>query len=133
MIQGDQIFYNFIWKVKKTLIQKDRVEGSVFIQVPYASIWFTDKDDKLATTLDLHLKLQNSNGEVVWKFSKDYSVETTEDELKKHKTKRYDIEVPFVLTDGLDLLSEKGNTIIAYLVNQTGGEGLRKIMDFKIK
>ncbi len=132
-IQGEQKFYNFIWRVKKTLIQESRVEGSVFIQVPYASIWFSDKNDKLVTTLDLHLELQNSEGEVVWEFMESYSVETTEDELKKHKAQRYDIKVPFILTDELDTLSEGGNRLIAYLVNQTGGEDLRKIMDFKIK
>ncbi|MFC2160250.1 GWxTD domain-containing protein [Acidobacteriota bacterium] len=131
-IQGEQKFYNFIWRVKKTLIQEDRVEGSVFIQVPYASIWFSDKEDKLMTTLDLHLELQNSKGEVVWEFAKAYSVETTEEELKRHKALRYDIEIPFVLTDEIEILSEKGNKLIAYLVNQTGGENLRKIMDFKI-
>jgi GWxTD domain-containing protein len=131
-IQGEQKFYNFIWRVKKTLILEDRVEGSVFIQVPYASIWFSDKDDKLVTTLDLHLELQNSEGKVVWEFAKEYSVETTEKELKNHKAQRYDIEIPFVLTDELEILSEKGNKLIAYLVNQTGGENLRKIMDFKI-
>ena len=131
-IQGEQKFYNFIWRVKKTLIQEDRVEGSVFIQVPYASIWFSDKDDKLVTTLDLQLELQNSEGAVVWEFKKEYSVETTEKELKKHKAQRYDIEITFVLTDELDNFSEKGNKLIAYLVNQTGGENLRKIMDFNI-
>ncbi len=131
-IQGEHKFYNFIWRVKKTLIQENRLEGSVFIQVPYASIWFSDKDNKLVTTLDLHLELQNFEGEVVWEFSKDYTVETTEDELKKHKARRYDIEVPFILTDELDALSEKGNKLIAYLVNRTGQEELRKIMDFKI-
>ena len=132
-IQGEQKFYNFIWRVKKTLIQENRVEGSVFIQIPYASIWFLDKNDKLVTTLDLHLELQNSEGEVVWEFMESYSVETTEDELKKHKAQRYDIEVPFILNDEVDKLSEGGNRFIAYLVNQTGGEDLRKIMDFKIK
>lgn len=132
-IQGEQKFYNFIWRVKKTLIQENRVEGSVFIHVPYASIWFSDKNDKLVTTLDLHLKLQNSEGEVVWEFMESYSVETTEDELKKHKAQRYDIEIPFILNDEVDKLSEGGNRLIAYLVNQTGGEDLRKIMDFKIK
>ncbi len=132
-LQGEQIFYNFIWRVKKTLIQENRVEGNIFIQIPYASIWFSDKDDQLVTTLDLQLELQNSDGDVVWEFAKEFSVETTEEDLKKYKAKRYDIEIPFVLTDELENLSEKGNKIIAYLVNQTGGENLRKIMNFKIK
>ena len=131
-LQGEQKFYNFIWKVKKTLIRENRVEGSVSIQVPYASIWFSDKDDKLVTTLDLNLELQNSKGTIVWEFTKDYRVETTVDELKKHRAKQYDIEVLFVLTDELEILSEGGNKLIAYLVNQTGGEKLRKIMDFKV-
>jgi len=131
-IKGEQTFSNFIWRVKKTLIQENRVEGSVFIQVPHASIWFSDIDDKLVTTLDLHLELQNSKGGTVWVFTESYTVETTEDELKKHKEQRYEIEVPFVLTDELDTLSEGENKIIAYLVNQTGREELRKIMDFKI-
>lgn len=132
-LQGEQIFYNFIWRVKKTLVQENRVEGNIFIQIPYASIWFSDKDDQLVTTFDLQLELQNSDGEVVWEFAKEFSIETTVEDLKKYKAKRYDIEIPFVLTDELENLSEKGNKIIAYLVNQTGGENLRKIMDFKIK
>lgn len=132
-IQGEQKFYNFIWSVKKKLVQEDRLEGSVQVQVPYASIWFSDKDDKLVTTLDLQLELQNSESEVVWEFKQSYRVETTEDELKAHKAKRFDIEIPFVLTDELNTLSERGNKLIAYLVNQTGREELRKIMDFKIR
>lgn len=131
-IQGEQKFYNFIWKVKNTLVQENRIEGNVFIQVPYASIWFTDKEEKLITTLDLHLEIQNFEGEVAWEFSDSYDVETTEEELKKHKAQRYDINVSYVLTDKLDMLREGGNKIIAYLVNQTGGEELRKIMNFKI-
>lgn len=131
-LQGDQIFYNFTWRVKKTLVREDRVEGNVLFQVPYASIWFSDKDDKLVTTLDLQLELQNAQGEVVWDFTKEYFVETTENELKKHKALRFEIEVPFVLTEELGTLSEKGNKLIAYLVNRTGGKNLRKIMDFKI-
>jgi hypothetical protein len=131
-LQGDQKFYNFTWRVKKTLVREDRVEGNVLFQVPYASIWFSDKDDKLVTTLDLQLELQNAQGEVVWDFTKEYFVETTENELKKHKALRFEIEVPFVLTEELGTLSEKGNKLIAYLVNRTGGKNLRKIMDFKI-
>lgn len=132
-LQGDQKFYNFNWRVRKTLVQDDRMEGVVLIQVPYASIWFTDRDDKLVTTLDLHLVLRNSENEDVWEYKESYTVETTEDELKEHKGMRFEIEVPFVLAEELDRLRSGRNRLFAFLVNQTGGEELRKVMDFDIK
>jgi GWxTD domain-containing protein len=132
-LQGDQKFYNFRWRVKKNLVQEDRVEGVVLIQVPYASIWFADREDKLVTTLDLHLILRNSENEDVWEHKDSYTVETTEEELKEHKGLRFEIEVPFVLTEELDKLKTGRNRLFAFLVNQTGGEELKKVMDFDIK
>ena len=132
-IQGDQKFYNFNWRVKKNLVGENRMEGTVIIQVPYASIWFSDQDDKLVTTLDLHLVLRNFEDEDVWEFEESYLVETTEDELKNKKGMRYKVEVPFVLTDELEKLRSGKNRLFAFLVNQTGGEELRKVMDFDIE
>ena len=132
-IIGDQKFYNFNWRVRKTLIQEDRLEGLVVINVPYASIWFSDKDDMLVTTLDLHLTLRDVEDAVVWEHQESYSVETTEEELSSRKGLRFEIEVPFVLTEELDRLRAGKNRLTAFLVNQTGGEELRKVMDFDVK
>ena len=132
-ILGDQKFYNFNWRVRKNLVQEDRLEGEVLITVPYASIWFSDKDGRLVTTLDLHLILRNADEEVVWENRASYSVETTEKELSTHKGLLFKIEVPFVLTDELDRLRAGGNRLSAFLVNLTGEEQLRKVMDFEIR
>ena len=54
------------------------------------------------------------------------------DELKTHSDLQFDIKVPFILTEELESLNNEGNRFIAYIVNQTGGEELRKILEFKI-
>jgi GWxTD domain-containing protein len=133
-IYGDQKLYNFKWRLRKTVVQEDRFEGIIQITVPYASIWFSYKDNQLFTTLDLHLVLRNAVDEVVWEHRDSYSVKTTEDKLSAHKSLRFRIDVPFVLTtDELGRLRSGKNTLSALLVNLTGKEELRKVMNFEIK
>jgi len=132
-LPGDQDFYDFKWRVRKNIVRGDRLEGEIFITVPYTSIWFSNLENRLATTLVLHLDLRNGEEEVVWEHNESFSVEVTEKELSAKKGSQLKIAVPFVLTDELDRLRFGINRLAVSLVNSTSGEQMSKVRDFKIK
>lgn len=129
-VKGEKKFFDFNLRVKKTLVQAEKVEGMVTIDVPYAELWFTAEQDSLKTTLDLELELKDFEGQTVWDYKGSYDVEIAEEELKLNKKKIYTIEVPFVLEKELPRLRQGNNRLFAVLKNRTGGEELRKVMDF---
>lgn len=131
-IQGETKFFNFDWDVKKISADENRVEGIVTLEMPYANIWFKEKDSKLTTTLDVHLELKDSGGKIVWEHDKSFEVVTSEEDLKESKKKKFHMEIPFVLEQDLDRLRQGKNRIWVTLKNQTGGDELKKVLNFNI-
>jgi len=129
-VKGEKKFFDFNLRVKKTLIHAERVEGLITIDVPYAELWFTADQEMLKTSLDLELELKDSEEQTVWGYKESYDVEIAEEELKQNKKKVYTIEVPFVLDQDIPRLRQGKNRLFAVLKNRTGGEELRKVMDF---
>jgi len=131
-IIGEKKIFDFSWNVKKTLVEKERVEGLIAIDVPYFSLWFQAKEEKLETVLDVELKLKDIEGVLIWEYEGSYKIETDEEELKKIKNKSYRIEIPFIIEEDVDKLYQGKSLLHALLINRTGGEELRKVMEFKI-
>lgn len=129
-IVGGPVIFDFNWKVSKKLVEPDRVEGNIFIDVPYANIWFKSEGDKLVTSLEISLKLLDSQGKVRWNYEGTYQVETDEEELKREKGKSFPIDIPFSFDKDLEVLRQGTNKLFASLKNVTGGDMLRKVMDF---
>jgi len=131
-IIGEKKFFDFTWNVKKTLVEKKKVEGLIEIDVPYFSLWFQAKEEKLETVLDVELKLKDIEGVLIWEYEGSYKIETDEEELKKIKNKSYRIEIPFIIEEDIDKLHQGKNLLHGLLKDRTGGEELRKVMEFKI-
>lgn len=131
-IIGEKKIFDFSWNVKKTLVEKERVEGLIAIDVPYFSLWFQAKEEKLETVLDVELKLKDIEGVLIWEYEGSYKIETDEEELKKIKNKSYRIEISFIIEVDVDKLYQGKSLLHALLINRTGGEELRKVMEFKI-
>lgn len=133
--EKEQKVFDFDWKVKITTVKENRIEGTVIINIPYAGLWFTaeeEKKGKLWTTLDLKLELKDAAGASYWKYDHPYKIETTETALKKDKKAVYTIEIPFVLEKGLDQLRQRKGKFYASLKNRTGGEEMKKFMEFHL-
>ncbi len=129
-ITGEKRFFDFNLQIEKTLVQAEKVEGLILIGVPYAELWFTAEEEILKTALELELDLKDFEGHTVWEYEKVYDVKITEGELKQEQKKVYEIEVPFVLEKDMARLRQGKNRLFAVLKNRTGGEELRKVMDF---
>jgi len=124
--------FRYDWKVEKSLVSDDRIEGTVYINMPYSNIWFSEDVAKLRTTLSVHLELKNAEGTIVWEHDSSYPIETDEDELKDFKGKKYKIEIPFVLEKEIESLRGANNKLYAIITNETGGDEVKKVMDFEI-
>lgn len=130
IIREESKFLDFDLSVEKTLVEEERLEGQILIGVPYASLWFKAAEEKLETTLDVHLELKDSEGHLRWVYRDSYHVETKEENLKKNLNKNYKIEVPFIIEEGIGELKKGKNRLYARILNKTGGEELRKVFDF---
>ncbi|MBE0460462.1 MAG: GWxTD domain-containing protein [Candidatus Aminicenantes bacterium] len=131
-IHGDSRFFDFSWDISKTLVETNQIEGVVLLDVSYAALWFKEKEGKLVTTLDLLLELHGDDGQVVWEYKDSYQVESSEEELKKEKKKKFHIEIPFVLEKEFPMVQLGKSKMYATLINRTGGDKIRKVLDFKL-
>lgn len=131
-IRGRVEEFSYNWRVEKSFVSEERIEGTVFISMPYSNIWFSEDVGKLATTLSVHLELKNSEGTLVWEKDSSYRIETDEDELKELKNKEYKMEIPFVLEKEIPPLRVGKNKLFITLTNETGGDEVKKVMNFEI-
>lgn len=131
-IRGENKFFDFNLNVKKTLIEKERIEGVIAIDVPYSSLWFKAVEEKLETLLDVELELKDSAGSLIWQYESSYKIETDEEELKENKDRSYRIEIPFIIDKDVDKLHRGKNFLHAFLKNRTGQEELRKVVEFSL-
>ena len=132
-IKGQDGFFNFDWKIKTTLEQPERIEGMVFIETPYANIWFKEADGILKTILEVHLELRDKDEMVVWEHDESFHVEISEEELSGDKNKEHQTEIPFVITKDVNRLRQGRNKFFIQIINQTGDAKLRKVLDYSIK
>jgi len=122
----------FDWDVDKTVDTTDKLEGTLFVKIPYSNIWFAEEGSKLVTTLELRLELKDSEENIVWEHVDSYRVETDEEDLEDKKGKEYKVEIPFVLEKELPQLRKGKNKLYGFLTNETGGETTKKVKEFNL-
>jgi GWxTD domain-containing protein len=128
----EQRFLDFNWSVKNTFIEEEKVGGAVVIEIPYAAIWFKGEEDRLETTLDVHLDLKDFENNIIWEYDEAFEIAMQEIELKNMKKENYKIEISFILGKNLDRLRLGKNLMHAVIENRTGEEKIEKVIEFKI-
>ncbi len=120
--QGGKESFDFNVKIEKDTAK----EPFLAIELPYKKIWFKEEENLLETTLELSLKVFDSNRDIFWQFQKDYLVSLTEKELQEKMNKSYSIKIPLPL--------KKGNySLLLEIINKTGEEKLQKTLTFNIR
>ncbi len=125
-------FFDFKWRIKKDVVEEDRVEGTITIEIPYGSIWYKSEGDMLETVLDVRLELKDSEGSLIWEYEEAFEIAIKEDELKEKQNKMYEMEIPIILEKDLERLRRGKNLLHALITNRTGGEELKKVMEFRL-
>ncbi len=124
-------FFDFKWRVKKDVVEGDRVEGTITIEIPFGNIWYKSEGDMLETVLDVRLELKDSEGSLIWEYEEAFEIAIKEDELKENQNKMYEMEIPLILEKDLERLRQGKNLLHALIINRTGGEELKKVMEFR--
>ncbi len=124
----ERAFFDFSWKLTEKSIGQDKIEGKVEITIPYAGIWFKEEAGLLKTTIEAHLELRDSGGELFWEHTESFEVALPEAELKSKMKASFKAEIPFALVENLEKLRPGKNRFYLRLKNLTGGEELRKVM-----
>jgi hypothetical protein len=125
-------FFDFRWMVEKDVVEEDRVEGTITIEIPYGNIWYKSEGDMLETMLDVRLELNDFEGSLIWEYEEAFEISVKEEELKDKQDKMYEIEIPFILEQELEKLRQGKNLLHALIINRTGGEELKKAMEFRL-
>lgn len=128
----EKAFLDFRFGLKKNVVTADRFEGVFSLDIPYESIWFASIGEKLKTTFEVTLELRDATGKLLWEYKDKYPLELTEEELKAQRKKAFHLEIPVVLTEGVESLRQEKGRVQVRLHNLTGGEDVRKVFEFKI-
>lgn len=126
----EKSLFDFSWSLNKGFVGEDRLEALVVLEIPYSVIWFKSVGDNLETTLDCELSLRDAEKSTVWEFKDSLQISLNENELKDKRNARHRWEIPLIVDKGFDRLAKGKNTLHVKLTNRTGGEELRKVMDF---
>ncbi len=125
-------FFDFKWRVTKDVVEEDRVEGTIIIQIPFGDIWYQSEGDMLKTVLDARLELKDFEGSPIWEYEEAFEIAIGEGELKGKQNKMYEMKIPLILEKDLDRLRQGKNMLHAIIINRTGGEELKKVMEFSL-
>jgi len=125
-------FFDFKWRVKKDVVEEDRIEGTITIEIPYGNIWYKSEGDMLETVLDVRLELKDSEGSLIWEYEEAFEIAIKEDELKEKHNNMYEMEIPIILEKDLERLRQGKNLLHARIINRTGSEELKKVMEFRL-
>lgn len=130
--KSEKGFFDFNWSVKKTLVDEEKVEAVIAVEIPYAVIWFKSENDRLVTTLDILLELRDEKDNLIWEHQESFAVETDEIELQQKQKKNYRIEIPFAIEEEVGKLRQGKSLMHILIKNRTGGEESKKVMEFKL-
>ncbi|OGD28309.1 MAG: hypothetical protein A2Y56_11975 [Candidatus Aminicenantes bacterium RBG_13_63_10] len=128
--RSEKSLFDFSWSLKKTSVEETRIEALLILEIPYSVIWFKSVADRLETTLDCELSLKDAEKKTAWEHKDSLALSLPESELKDKKNAKHKWEIPLVVDKGLDRLAKGKNTLHIRLINRTGNEELRKVMDF---
>lgn len=129
---GRQSFLDFSLNLKKKKDGGDRVEGLVLIEIPYRFIWLSAEGERLKTTLELSLRIQDGHGALLWEFRQSYELALTQAELSTYQDKKYSLEIPFLIERKPEELREGKSKLEVVLRNLTGKEEVRKTAEFSL-
>lgn len=131
--EQEKRFFDYNVSVVRARSGPDRFEGKVVIDIPYAAIWFTSKDDRLTTEIDVRAEVRDETRALVWEGRDSSALDLSEDELKGKKGKDVRLEIPLVLDQGVGKLRHQKLVLLVVVKNRAGDEELKKALEFRLE
>jgi GWxTD domain-containing protein len=126
-------FFDYNIAIQKVRAQEDAYEGKIWVDIPYATIWFTFKEERLETSFEVRLEMSDESGRTLWAGQGNFPLALSEQELRENRTRRFRMEFPFVLDKDVSLLKSQKLRLEVSVKNSTEGESLRKAVEFRLK
>ena len=126
-------FFDYNVSIQKTRAEADIFEGKVFVDIPYNTIWFTFKEERLETAFIVRLEMSDESGTTVWEAQGTFPLTLEERELTANRKQRFRMEFPLLLDRELDKLKGQKLRLEVTVKNTTEGEELKKAVQLRLK
>ena len=126
-------FFDYEVAIQKIRAEEGVYEGKVTIDIPYATIWFTFKEERLETAVVIKAVMSDESGRPVWEAQDSFPLTLDERELKENRGRRFRMEFPLLLDKDVDRLKNQKLRLEVSVKNTTEGEELRKALEFRLK
>ncbi|HUT07382.1 MAG TPA: GWxTD domain-containing protein [Candidatus Latescibacteria bacterium] len=126
-------FFDYEVGILKIRAEQGVYEGKVAIDIPYATIWFTFKEERLETAFIVKAEMSDESGRTIWQAQDSFPLTLDERELKENRGRRFRMEFPLLLDKDVDRLKSQKVRLEVSVKNTTEGEELRKTLEFRLK
>lgn len=123
--------FDFTWRIHQDVVEDNKIEGIIEIEIPYKIIWLLPDGDILKTVLDVQLELKDFEGKIIWRYEGAFEVAVQENEFQEEK--EYNMKIPFIVERDLSSLRLGENLLYAVVRNRTGEAEAKKVMEFNIR
>ncbi len=126
-------FFDYDVAIERIRADAGVYEGKVWVDIPYSTIWFTFKEERLETGFVVRLEMTDESGHPVWEAQDTFPLTLTESELKENRKLRFRMEFPLLIDKDLDRLRNQKLRLEVSVKNTTEGEELKKALEFRLK
>jgi GWxTD domain-containing protein len=126
-------FFDYEVGIQKIRAEQGVYEGKVAIDIPYTTIWFTFKEERLETAFIVEAEMSDESGRTIWQARDSFPLALEERELKENRGRRFRMEFPLLLDKDVDRLKSQKIRLEVSVKNTTEGEELRKVLEFRLK
>lgn len=126
-------FFDYEVAIQKIRAEEGLYEGRIAIDIPYATIWFTFKEERLETAFIIKAVMSDESGRTVWEAQDSFPLTLDERELKENRSRRFRMEFPLLLDKDVARLKNQKLRLEVSVKNTTEGEELRKVLEFRLK
>ncbi|MBE3125865.1 MAG: GWxTD domain-containing protein [Acidobacteria bacterium] len=126
-------FFDYEVAIQKIRAEEGLYEGRIAIDIPYATIWFTFKEERLETAFIIKAVMSDESGRTIWQAQDSFPLTLDERELKENRGRRFRMEFPLLLDKDVDRLKNQKLRLEVSVKNTTEGEELRKALEFRLK
>lgn len=121
--------FDFNWRVKKKAVRREKIEGLILIDIPYAVLTFEEEENRLKAMVELDLELRDADGRLFWEHHDAFEIALGAEELKIQRNSDFRLEILFLFEKDLKRLSKGKSRLYGRLENVFGREELRKVME----
>jgi GWxTD domain-containing protein len=132
-VAQEKKFFDYEVAIQKIRAEQGVYEGKIAIDIPYATIWFTFKEERLETAFIVKAEMSDESGRPIWEAQDSFPLTLEERELKENRSRRFRMAFPLLLDKDVDRLKNQKIRLEVSVKNTTEGEELRKVLEFRLK